>query len=104
MVPAWRSDLLCRLSQAARRRPESLCAKSLVVDPAHWGSGVDALLYYTLYQAARKRGYRWADLSITGAENPMTVRLATRLGARIYKRWQVYALPLIEGVPARGAR
>jgi GNAT superfamily N-acetyltransferase len=89
---------------AARRQPESVCVKSLVVDPPHWGSGVDALLYHALLHAAKERGYRWADLSITGAENPMTVRLATRMGARIYKRWQVYALPLVEGVPARGAR
>lgn len=92
-----------RALQLAHRRPESLCVKSLVVDPAHWGSGVDALLYHTMYQRAQERGYRWADLSITGAENPMTVRLGTRMGARIYKRWQIYALPLAEGVPARYA-
>jgi GNAT superfamily N-acetyltransferase len=90
-----------RAPLVARRRPTSFCLKSLVVDPAHWASGVDALLFHAMYQRARQRGYRWADLSITGAENPMTVRLATRMGARIYKRWQVYALPLVEGVLAR---
>jgi len=33
-----------------------------------------------------------AGLAITGAENPMTPRLGANLGARIYKRWQIYRI------------
>ena len=40
------------------------------------------------------KGYRWADLSLTSADNPYTPGLAERLGARIYKRYRVYRLEL----------
>ena len=33
-------------------------------------------------------------LTAMGANNPMTPRLAGRLGARVYKRWQVYTKPV----------
>ncbi|MBC7235627.1 MAG: GNAT family N-acetyltransferase [Chloroflexi bacterium] len=74
-----------------RRQPECLCVKSILVLPDRWGLGVDALLFHELGKRAVEKGYHWVDLSVTGLENPMTVRLATRLGARIYKRWQVYS-------------
>ena len=73
------------------RRPfTELTVKSVVVDPKYWKRGVAALLFGEFLERARARGYRWADLSITGADNPNTVRLATRIGGREYKRWQVY--------------
>ncbi len=75
---------------AWRHRPECLSLKSILVDPAHWGRGVEALMLYELGRRAVDKGYHWIDMSITGLENPMTPRLATRQGARIYKRWQVY--------------
>jgi len=77
---------------ALRRQPRCLCIKSLVVAPEHWGRGVDALMYYEMGRRAVAKGYRWADLSITGAENPMTPRLGGNLGARVYKRWQIYRI------------
>jgi GNAT superfamily N-acetyltransferase len=84
-VSAWR---------ALRRRPACLCIKSIVVLPEHWGLGVDALLFHEMGHRALARGYRWVDMSITSADNPMTPRLAGRLGARVYKRWQVFFKPL----------
>ena len=76
---------------AMRRRPECLCMKSILVLPSYWGRGVAALMLHEICQRALVKGYRWLDMSITGADNPMTPRLAGRLGARIYKRWQVYS-------------
>jgi len=75
----------------ARRHPQCLCVKSVLVLPEFWGRGVDVLMYEEMGARALSKGYRWADLSITSADNPMTPRLAGRLGGRIYKRWQVYA-------------
>jgi len=37
-----------------------------------------------------ERGYQWLDMSLTGADNPMTPRLATRLGARESRRYRIY--------------
>lgn len=77
---------------ALRHKPDCLCIKSILVLPKYWGRGIDALMLYEMGQRAIAKGYRWVDLSITGLENPMTPRLAARLGARIYKHWQVYAI------------
>ncbi len=81
----------------SRRRPECVAAKSIAVVPAYWGRGVDALLYYELGRRALEKGYRWMDLSLTAEDNPMTPRLAGRLGAHIYKRYRVYRLSLEPG-------
>ena len=75
---------------ALRKQPQCLCLKSIAVLPDYWGHGVDALMLYEMGARAVAKGYTWGDLSITGADNPMTVRLGSRLGARIYKRWQAY--------------
>jgi len=79
---------------ALRHPAKCLCIKSILVLPEYWGRGVDALLLREMGMRAIDKGYTWLDNSITGAENPMTPRLATRLGARIYKRWQVYRKPI----------
>jgi hypothetical protein len=58
--------------------------------PDYWNTGVAVFLCDELARRAIAKGYSWADLSITGAENPNSVILAEHLGAKIYKRWQVY--------------
>jgi len=73
-----------------RSQPECVAVKSILVLPEYWNTGVTVLLGAELLQRAKAKGYRWADLSITGAENPNSVILAEHLSARIYKRWQVY--------------
>lgn len=73
-----------------RRKIDSLTVKSVLVLPEYWGSGVAILLFDELWKRARARGYRWADLSLTSTDNPQTPLLAGRLGAKVYKRYQVY--------------
>jgi hypothetical protein len=51
------------------------------------------------------KGYRWAELSLTSADNPRTPQLAEHLGAVIYKRYRVYrrwlaGVPLDRPVPS----
>jgi GNAT superfamily N-acetyltransferase len=75
-----------------RSQPESLAVKSILVLPDYWNTGVAILLAAELLKRAKTKGYKWADLSITGAENPNSVILAKHLSARIYKRWQVYRI------------
>jgi GNAT superfamily N-acetyltransferase len=79
-----------RLWWYSRRQPDCLCLKSIAVDPDHWGVGVDAVMLYALAQQAMIKGYRWMDLSLTADDNPMTPRLARRMGARLYRRYRVY--------------
>lgn len=75
-----------------RRQPECLAVKSVLVLPEYWGTGVSVLLFDELARRARAKGFKWADLSLTSADNPYTPMLAERMGAKIYKRYRVYRL------------
>lgn len=74
------------------RKPTDCAAvKSILVLPEYWNTGVAVALAGELMVRMRARGYEWVDLSITSEDNPNSVLMAEKLGARIYKRWQVYA-------------
>lgn len=79
---------------ALGRRSECVTAKSILVPPEHWRTGVGVLLLWELYRRLEGRGYSWLDLSLTSEENPNTVPLALRFGARIYKRYRVFRRPI----------
>jgi hypothetical protein len=68
------------------------------VPPEYWDTGVAVLLIDEMARRAVAKGYRWADLSLTSADNPRTPQLAEHLGAVIYKRYRVYRRWLA-GVP-----
>jgi len=89
----WPWDWL-RLAVHLRRTPRCMSVKSVLVLPEYWQSGVAILLFDELRRRARAKGYTWADLSLTGSENPFTPGLAERLGARVYKRYRVYRIPV----------
>ena len=74
---------------------KSLTAKSVLVLPEFWNTGVIILLMEGLLNRALKKGYEWIDMSITSADNPTSVLTAEKMGAEIYKRWQIYSLPLV---------
>lgn len=71
-------------------KPKCLAVKSVVVTPEHWDTGVAILLFDEMAKRAAARGYTWADLSLTGEENPDTWPLAHHMGAVIYKRYRFY--------------
>ena len=76
------------------RKPACLSAKSVLVLPEYWNTGVIVLLMDELAIRAKERGYSWIDMSITSADNPTSVLTAEKMGAEIYKRWQVYHCPI----------
>jgi GNAT superfamily N-acetyltransferase len=71
-------------------KPECLAIKSAVVPPEYWDTGVAVLLFAEMAERAIAKGYKWADLSLTGDENPDTWPLAHHMGAQIYKRYRFY--------------
>jgi len=76
------------------RKPACLAVKSVLVLPEYWNTGVIVLLMDELASRARQKGYQWIDMSITSADNPTSVLTAQKMGAEIYKRWQVYHYPI----------
>lgn len=73
-----------------KKQPKCLAVKSILVLPEYWGSGLAILLFHEMAQRAKAKGYQWVDLSLTSDDNPKTPQLATRLGARLYKRYRIY--------------
>lgn len=75
-------------------QPECLAIKSAVVPPEYWDTGVAVLLFAEMATRAAAKGYKWADLSLTGEDNPDTWPLAHHIGAQIYKRYRFYGKSL----------
>jgi hypothetical protein len=75
-------------------RPRCLTIKSVLIFPEYWGSGAVLLLIDEMARRGRQKGYTWADLSLTSADNPYTPELATRMGAKLYKRYRTYTRPV----------
>lgn len=73
-----------------KKRPKCLAIKSVVVPPEYWDTGVAVLLFDEMVRRAVARGYTWADLSLTGEDNPDTWPIAHHMGAKIYKRYRFY--------------
>ena len=74
----------------SRCKPQCIAIKSVLVLPEYWDTGVAALLFDEMAKRAAAKGYKWADLSITGDDNEDTYPLATHMGAKIYKRYRIY--------------
>jgi GNAT superfamily N-acetyltransferase len=83
-----------RLAWAMRRRPKCAAIKSAVVLPEYWDTGVSVLLFDEMARRLNAKGYTWADLSLTSADNPYTPHLIERAGGKIYKRYRVYRKPI----------
>jgi GNAT superfamily N-acetyltransferase len=83
-----------KLAWHMRRTPKCLTVKSVLVLPEYWNTGVSLMLFDEMARRVQGKGYEWADLSLTSDDNPATPELAERMGARIYKRYQVYRLAI----------
>jgi GNAT superfamily N-acetyltransferase len=71
-------------------KPSGIAVKSVVLLPEYWDSGLIILLVDEMARRASARGFTWADLSLTGAENADTRNFALNIGASVYKRYRFY--------------
>jgi GNAT superfamily N-acetyltransferase len=74
------------------RRLPGISFKIMAMLPEYWGRGLDALIYLEIARQVLRKGYQWVDMSLTGEDNPMTNKLATRVGAKVDKRYRIYEL------------
>jgi GNAT superfamily N-acetyltransferase len=74
--------------------PKCVSIKSIVVPPEYWDTGVAVVLFDEMARRVAAKGYTWADLSLTGEDNPDTWDLAHHMGAKIYKRYRFYRKPV----------
>jgi GNAT superfamily N-acetyltransferase len=79
------------------RRLHRISFKILVIVPEFWGRGLESVLITEIARAAWAKGYREADLSLTGEENENVQRLLAGLGMRVYRRYRIYQKDLGDG-------
>jgi hypothetical protein len=53
-------------------------------------------LFDEMVKRALPKGYAWFDLSLTSDDNPYTPVLAERAGAKLYKKYRVYRLKILD--------
>jgi len=78
----------------ARKNIRSASFKILAIDPQYWGYGLEAAMILEMANQMLKKGYLWADASVTGEFNPQTNKLAPRFGAHVYRRYREYRINL----------
>jgi hypothetical protein len=78
----------------AQRRISGVSFKILAMDPDFWGCGLDAIMYLEMAKTIQRKGYTWVDASLTDPTNPQTIKLASRFGGEVYRRYREYGLQL----------
>jgi hypothetical protein len=56
--------------------------------------GIDALLFAETKEYAMKKGYRQCEASLLLEDSQLILSSAEFMGARRYKTWRIYELPL----------
>jgi GNAT superfamily N-acetyltransferase len=78
----------------AARRIERLRVLLLGTLPEWRGKGLDALLYKSIWEAARRKGYRWAEAGWVLEDNHAMRNALVRMGFEPYKTYRLYDRPL----------
>ena len=78
----------------ARRRIDAVRVLIMGVLPGHRFRGVDAAMYARTMEEARRKGYRWGEMSWVLESNPVMCRIVERLGGDRYKTYRIYDLVL----------
>ncbi len=72
----------------AQKKIKSASFKILAIDPDYWGYGLEVVMFLEMGKVLIRKGYTWVDASLTNEFNPQTNKLATRLGAYVYRRYR----------------
>ncbi len=56
--------------------------------------GLDALLYYETFEAARRFGYKWGEVSMILEDNISIIRPIEMWGCQLYKRYRVFGMEI----------
>jgi GNAT superfamily N-acetyltransferase len=84
---------LVRMLLAARRIKE-VRVLTLGVIPGYRRRGIDTMLYRRMWETALRKGIKGGELSWVLEDNLLMRRPLERIGARVYKTYRLYDLPL----------
>lgn len=77
-----------------RRKIPDVRLLVLGVKPEYRRLGVDALLYWEAFRAARDKGYRGGEVSWILEDNRAIIAAIELWGCRLYKRYRIYGMKL----------
>ena len=78
----------------AARRIDRLRVFMLAARPDWRGKGVDALLYKAIWEAGRRRGFRWAEAGWILEDNHAMRNALQNMGFEVYKTYRIYERPV----------
>ncbi len=93
----WYSDSdLARIARLLLRRKHIPLLRLMFfgVRPGFRRRGIDAMLFTEVKQYALKRGYQQCEASLLLEDNHLIISPSEFMGARRYKTWRIYDLPL----------
>jgi ribosomal protein S18 acetylase RimI-like enzyme len=64
------------------------------IRPAYRMMGLDAILFEEVKEYAMGRGYRKCEASLLLEDNDLILNISQHMGAKKYKTWRIYDLPL----------
>jgi GNAT superfamily N-acetyltransferase len=73
-----------------QRKIDSIRVITFGVRKEFRGLGIEGLLIQKTVEAGLARGYRWADLSWILEDNAPMRRIVEKMGARLYKRFEIW--------------
>jgi hypothetical protein len=58
--------------------------------PEYRQRGIDAVMYYKVYESGLQAGYKWGEFSWVLEDNKMMNDVALAMGSRPYKTWRIW--------------
>lgn len=77
-----------------RNKVDGLRLITFGVIPEYQKRGIDSLMFYHTYTKGVAKGYHWAELSWILESNDLMVKGAEQMGAKLYKKYRIYEIPL----------
>ena len=78
----------------AKKKITGVSFKILAIDPDYWGYGLESLMFLEMGKTIIRKRYTWIDGSLTSESNPQTNKIASRLGAYVYRKYREYRLTI----------
>jgi len=77
-----------------KNKIDSLRIITMGVEHKYQKRGIDNIFYIETFNRGKAKGYKWAELSWVLEDNRLMIRAAELLGAKKYRTYRLYDLPL----------
>lgn len=77
-----------------KNKIDSMRILTMGIEHKYQKRGIDNIFYLDTFNRALKKGYEWGEISWVLEDNKLMTRAAELLGAKKYRTYRIYDLPL----------